>query len=438
MKKRISKLFDSESKLLAKNSSWLLLSTVYKVGISFGRSVVIARSLGVEMYGLYAIVLSFVAIVGEAFNLHVGPAMIKYCADYKEDGRPDKVLALYKVAYLFSMITALVSVIAIWGVLALFYDVFFDVENLQKVVGVFAIGYSLSLLNGVPNFMLMIHNRYKVSSTLTLINSTIEFAAICVSLLLLDANLTGLIYTLTAVQFISFVVFNVGAFYFVRSEVWGFWNQPLHCLKQDARTIASFVVNNSLSKTVQKMLKKGDILILAAFTGSSQVGLYDVAKKLSFALLVIKDPLILAVYPQVASLVSAKKMKELKVFLRNIGLLAAVPYTIGATMLYFIGDWIVSRFFGNEFSGAGSILFILVLSVGLDIVFFWIAPYVLSLGKAGYRLRASIFSAIVTLGTGVLLVNIWGAMGVAVSMLVGVLVLQLMLGRVIFNHLRQN
>ena len=438
IKKLLNKLLDPDSKLLAKNSSWVLLATAYQVGSAFLKAMIIARALGVEDYGRYAIVIAFVATVGEIFNFHFGPAMVKYRADYNETGRPDKILALYKAGYILSGVASVACFVTISTILLLFYGVFFDTDGLQMVIAVFSIGFSLGMINGIPAYILMVANKFKFNSILVIVNTTVEIAAICVAIYLLAADLEILIYSILVAQVIGFGIYQSTALLLVKDEVKGLVAQPVSVLKSDFKGIANFVISNSLSKTVQKMLKKGDILLLAAFTGSAQVGMYDVARKLSFSLLVIKDPLILAVYPQIAAMLASSRMKELKLFLRNIGLLSVIPYTAGAVFLYFFGDVLIQEFFGEEFKGAGVYLLVLVMAVGLDIVFFWSVPYILGLGKAGFRLRASIFSAVVTLGLGLVLVNLYGAMGVAVSILVGGMLLQGLFGVVIYGHLKKN
>ena len=215
----------------------------------------------------------------------------------------------------------------------------------------------------------------------------------------------------------------------------GFWRVSLDELKPHQKALFQFVFNNSLSKTLQKLMKKGDVLILAAFADSSQVALYDVARKLAFSLLVIKDPLTLAVYPQIAKLVSSNEQAKLRVFLRNLFSLGLIPYFLGLGTLLLIGEWMIQLLYGAEFVGAGNALFFLALAVGLEILFFWTTPFVLSLGKTGYRLRASLFSSAITVLTAFVLVSEFGSSGVAIAILCGAIVLQTSFVWVIVNHL---
>lgn len=436
MLQRFKKLFDSESKTLAKNSSWMLGATVYQAGLSFGKSVVIASALGLENYGVYALVFAFVGLFQEVFNLNFGAALIKFATDFLKNNRLDKVHSLIKAGYIVSFVAALASVMAMALGLFLFYDVFFDVEGLELIVLAFALTSSLAFFNNVARVMLRLFDKFKINSLVNVVVYTIEFAFICACLYIYPQQLKPLILTIAVSNIIGFLICNTTAFWEVWDNVSGFWKSPLALLSENKKTIAGFILNNSLSKTLQKMMKKGDVLVLAAFTGSAEVGLYDVARKLSFSLLIIKDPLTLAVYPQLAKLVANQNVKKIRGFLTNVFAVSFVPYVIGVVTLVFLSDWLIEQLYGSEFVSASNPLIFLVMAVGLEIVFFWTIPYILSLGKTGFRLRASLVSSAITLLLSLLLVSSFGATGIAVAILTGGLILQASFLWVVYRHTR--
>jgi O-antigen/teichoic acid export membrane protein len=434
--KRFLKIFDSESKLLAKNSSWLLLSTIYQAAIAFVKSVVIARSLGIEQYGTYAVLFAFVSTFQEIFNLNFGAALIKYSADFRKQERPDKALALIKAGYLVSGAAALISVMCLPLLLLISYNVFFAEPGLELLVMVFAASSSLAFFNTMARVILRIHNKFKVNSIVNIVIYSLEIATICGSLYFYRNNMTALVLSLSAVNVISFVVCNATAFWEVSDKIVGFWNEPLSKLKEERKAMTGFLLNNSLSMTLHKLMKKGDVLILAAFAGPAQVGLYDVARKLAFSLLVIKDPITLAVYPQIADLIAQGKIKKMKRFLTSIMTLSAIPFVLGVIVLFFLDEWIIGLVYGKEFIGAGIALQYLMGVIGLEIVCFWTVPYILSLGKTGFRLRASLVSSALTIIVALLLAPIYGATGIAFSILIGGVLLQVAFLVVVYRHLK--
>jgi O-antigen/teichoic acid export membrane protein len=323
------------------------------------------------------------------------------------------------------------------AVTMLAYSVFFDVEGLKGILVLFAAGSSLAFLNQLARAILRVYDKFKVNSFVNMIIYSLEFATICLSLYFFKNDLIMLIINLTAINVVSFVLLQITAYWEVKEHISGFWSGQISLLREDKKTMTNFLLNNSVSKTLQKLMKKGDVLILAAFADSAQVGLYDVARKLAFSMLVIKDPIALAVYPQVAKLVSGNQITKLKVFLRNIVMVGLVPYAVGVITLLFLNEWIIQTVFGSEFMGAGNALFFLVLAIGLEIVFFWTVPYILSLGKTGFRLKASLVSSTLTVLVAFAVVQTYGATGIAFAILSGAVLLQSSFLWVILRHLKR-
>lgn len=435
MLQKVKRLFDSESKTLAKNSSWLMLSTVFQAVVVFLKTVIIARELGVEVYGVYAIILAFVATIQEVFNVNFGAAMIKFSADFSAANQREKILAMIKLGYVVAFLSALLSILFIWLVSLLFYEVFFESEGYQSVIMIFSIAASFALINAVPQVILRIYDKYKISSFVRIAMYTIEIVSIWLFFQLSNGSIFGLVTLLAIVAVFNALLCNGSALFEVRNDIAGWFSQSMTPLISHKSELVGFVVNNSLSKTVQKLLKKGDVLLLASFAGDSAVAVYDVARKLAFSLLVIKDPLIMAVYPQLASLISSGKKQAIKRFIATVTTFATIMYLIGAVSVALLGSHVINLIFGPEYTEATQPLFFLVCAVGLEISLFYTVPYVLSLGETKFRLKMSLISAFTMVGTSLLLAPNYGAIGVAIGVLLSSVLLQVGFGFMIAGHM---
>ncbi len=63
--------------------SWLL-----PLGLTFYATPLVVRRLGVEEYGLYALVLGFVSY---SFTFSIGRAVTKYVAEFRATGETEKI-----------------------------------------------------------------------------------------------------------------------------------------------------------------------------------------------------------------------------------------------------------------------------------------------------------------------------------------------------------
>ena len=80
--KKIHKLIDKESKVLIKNSFWVFFANSYGAGLAFLKSILIARGLGVETLGAYAVIIAFVVTIQEIIKLNVGGTL--HMCTYKD------------------------------------------------------------------------------------------------------------------------------------------------------------------------------------------------------------------------------------------------------------------------------------------------------------------------------------------------------------------
>ncbi|MBK8414958.1 MAG: oligosaccharide flippase family protein [Bacteroidetes bacterium] len=54
--------------------------------MTFIRSIVIARGLGAELYGIFAVMTAFIVTIQAILNLNLGAVVIRFGSKYKTDG----------------------------------------------------------------------------------------------------------------------------------------------------------------------------------------------------------------------------------------------------------------------------------------------------------------------------------------------------------------
>ena len=78
----------SNSKSIAKNILYSSSTWFLPLGLSFFATPIIVRALGNEDYGIYALVLGFIAY---SFNFNIGRALTKYIAEYRVNDQKEKI-----------------------------------------------------------------------------------------------------------------------------------------------------------------------------------------------------------------------------------------------------------------------------------------------------------------------------------------------------------
>ena len=162
------------SKSIIKNVLYGLSTWVLPLILSFVSTPIILRSLGDKEYGIYALVLGFIAY---SFNLNFGRAITKYIAEYRAEGETAKIRDIISATLFINLLVGIVVLILIFATANfLVVNIFqIDAEAQNKTVTASYIA-SLTLfflmLNQVFNAILQGIHRFDTYSKITNFNST--------------------------------------------------------------------------------------------------------------------------------------------------------------------------------------------------------------------------------------------------------------------------
>ncbi len=94
---------------IARNIAYGGMTWILPVALSLIATPVIVNSLGVEVYGIYSLVLG---LIGYTFSFGIGRALTKFIAEYRMTGQNDKIREVLSVTLLFGLVIGLIGVAA--------------------------------------------------------------------------------------------------------------------------------------------------------------------------------------------------------------------------------------------------------------------------------------------------------------------------------------
>jgi O-antigen/teichoic acid export membrane protein len=100
------------SKSIVRNSIYGFSTWLLPLGLSFVATPVIVKSLGHEDYGIYALVLGFIAY---SFNFNVGRAITKYIAEYRAGGEREKITEVISATLFINLTLGGIGLLAIFS-----------------------------------------------------------------------------------------------------------------------------------------------------------------------------------------------------------------------------------------------------------------------------------------------------------------------------------
>ncbi|MFM7016008.1 MAG: glycosyltransferase [Bacteroidota bacterium] len=413
IRSKIKSVLDGETQTLFKNSVWVFVSNMYGVLLAFLRSIVIARGLGAEILGIYSVIIAFVLTIQEVIKLNVPLGIIKFGAQFISHKAPEKVVSLLKRGLLYSMLSALLSVIVIWIISHFLYDHFFDIKGLQKFIILYALVNGICFLDNIGRAVLKIYYRFKVNSIVQIIMDTVEFVAITLSIYYFPNNLDYFFYTVISTKLLNSIICNLSVVIELRKDLLPYLNTPVSAIKSHYSEIRHFIFGNSFGNTLKTLLSQGDILLLNLWGTHAAVGFYTVSKKLAYAILTITDPLVTSIYPQLAHLVALNKWKELKTMMGRITRISLIPSAVATLIIFLFKGEIITFVYGPSFIKSVPTFFVHFVGAASSSVLFWGLPLMQGLNLTNKRIKVYLFAIIINFIIAFYLTPILGPIGVA-------------------------
>jgi O-antigen/teichoic acid export membrane protein len=410
---------DHQSITLFKNSSWVFISNAFGAALALLRSVIIARSIGAEWYGIFTVMIVFIGTIQETMNLNLGAAVIRFGSVFKTDKNQPAVVALIKLSLMASCVVALLSVSVIYALSQFQYDTFIKSPNLSWFAILYAVAASSLFFNQISRGALRLYFKFKLNSIIQMVMDVIEFAIIAIALFIKPGEFHYFLIAVLVARFINSIIPNLAAFWELAPELKADLNTPFNSIKEHFRSIRNFVFRNSIAKTLQALIKNGDIILITFLTADPvQVALYSVGKKVAFSILTVTDPLVTSIYPQLCDLYNENKIIQIKKMVVRLTALAAIPSAVFFMIAFLFNEYIMVTVFGEEYRPAGKTFYLLTGASLVGAILFWVQPLLQAIDLLTIRIGIYLAGIFVGLISAYLLIPEYGSYGMAISMIV--------------------
>lgn len=430
---RISARFDPESNHLLRNSSWVFIANGTGTLFAFLKVILMTRILGVELLGVYSIAIAFVLTTQEFLRLNISMGLIRFGAAYLAEGRRDKVVAVIRYSLLLSLLSVLLSVLIIGIIMLLDTGSFIKDAALEPYVMAFAVVNGLSFIDALSKSSLKLFYKFKINSVIQMIMDSLEFILIAGVLLIKGPDLISFFMAVIAAKLINSLTCNLAAYKELKGDLKNDAGTGLSVIRDDYKPFLRYIFGNSMSSSLKVLMNQGDVLLLGTFGTTAQTGLYTTAKKLAYSILSLTDPLAASVFPQFSRLMAEKKYDAATGMIRKMTSFLTLPAIVILMLAFVVREPLFTTLYGFSFAAAATPFVILLACALQGAVFFWTLPLLQSLGLITKRLVIYLLAIIAGAACSMILVNDYGAGGVATGLLVANLVIT---GSFIF-HIRK-
>lgn len=395
-----------------RNSSFQLATNFATMGAAFLQTLLLARYLGVENYGILALLMTWTECVGQFVSFNMWEIMTKYGSDFVVSNKRRELLALTKFAYLAELVTGILAGCICLGAASIASRLFIQAPAGTTLFILYIPILVLNFLDNTSNAILRIHARFKMIAARDI---CIVFSRLLTLWIILSfyPTLTNVLLVLLFYS-VLLTLFNL----ILSARILPFsWSDlvsvKISVLKEHRRGITAFMRNNYFSQCWSVVLANSDVLFLGYFRGPGDVGIYKMGKNFYNILVRFVEPFYLVIYPDLAKLWVSRSyayffelIKSSTVLLASIFVLLTLAVTL--CVPYFI------RFsVGLQYMNAVLPARLLLCGACIAGIFFWTRPAILAMGKTHIPTIVNFLGMVLVILLSFFIIPLYGATGTA-------------------------
>lgn len=379
------------------------------IALGFAGSVVAARSFSTEMLGFFALVVASTGFFQALLDLTIEEALIKYGFRYIEREDWGRLRRLFRQAFAFKLVGAVVGGIALL-VLAAFAKTVFGHAELRLPL---AIGAAIPLLQapeGIAVVPLILRGRYDVRGGFLALSMALRLVAIAVGA---GFGLAWTIAAMAVAQGIASLAVGIAG----RRAFAGFPTAPARPLGEEAREIVRFVLQSSGATGVVSLRSTLTPIVLGIASTPTQVGYFRVAQSPQQGLNAVSAPIRLVMLSEQTQHWEQGNRARVFAGIRRYTLLATLGSAVLLPVLLVFMPELVGLVFETKNLGAVTAARIVVIAGAVQFVVGWSKTFAVTAGRPQWRIWTHGVETAVLLPLSILLGWKWGASGAAGAVL---------------------
>jgi len=348
------------SEIAIKNSSYSLVAgLIYKFG-GLILTILIARLLLPELFGIYALVLSIVTIFITFTNLGIDETSLRYISDAlgKKDNKKARSYFKYLLKIKTLLVVFVISIILLFSRF-LSYDIYNKPFLFYPLIFSCLFIIAESFKNFIGHLFLATKN-LKPTPFLELLHQTakISFSILAILILSSEFKVAGLFFALALAGFIHLFLIVLVLYKKDKSLFIGKKESV------DKKRINNYLKFMSVASISLVFFGSIDTLMLGKFVESSYIGYYRVALSLiiTIASVFSLSGVLLPMFTQIHKKRFERGFQKTFRYL----MLIAIPATVG---ILFIGKYLIFAVYGDEYLLAvSSLYFLSVLIITMPLI----------------------------------------------------------------------
>ncbi len=380
--------------------------------VAFGivGTIVAARVLGLQEFGVFATALAAVGFFQALLDLTVEESLTKYGFRYVANENWGRLRRLFRQMLLFKLVGGACAT-ALLLALAPVADSLFDENGVGTALLAAALLPLVQASENVGATALLLHSRYDLRGAYQAGSGALRLAAIAIGA---PYGVTAALAAMVVAQAVSTVFVSFVGVAALRRFPKGASAE----LGEDAPGIRSFVLQSSVATGVISLRTTLVPLILGIVAGPTQVGLFRIAQTPQTGLAAASSPARLVMVTEQTRDWERGEHVSVLAGIRKYTLGAGAIMIVAVPVFFFAMPWLVETVFGAEYAGASNAARIVLLAAAIQFAIGWTKSLPVTIGRPQLRIVTHGLETLVVIPLVAVLGAEWGVTGAGVAVLV--------------------
>lgn len=379
-------------KQVLSGSFWSAASNITAQGINFVVTIILARLLVPDDFGIIAISSVIVGVITLFQDLGMGAAIIQ-----KKEIDEEHLATSFSV----SVVAGLVIAVLIIGI-SPFVASFYDKSILKSIIMVSSIGFVLGPLVSIHNSILTKNLEFKKIGILNVVNQVLS-GGISVALALTNFGVWSLVLGKLVAQLMMIPVYWKTAKWIPKFR---FRKSSFHELFSFSSSLLGFNILNYFSRNF-------DNLVVGKYLGATTLGYYSVAYNLMLKPLQLISWSVGRVLFPTFSMIQDEKEKVRAAYTKVVRVISLVTFPMMTGLMIVAREFILT-FYGAKWEPVVLPLQLLCIVGALQSVSTTGGTIILSQGRSDLILKLGLFESVIMLSAFLVGVR-WGLIGLIVA-----------------------
>lgn len=383
--------------------------------------VLINHILGLVAFGRFSLVVAFVTLVGQFFDVRVEQATLVFGGErIKSD--PGAATGVLQFSYLVDLGTGALGFLAIIALLPLM-GVGLVGEGGGTLILIYALTLLASTVDGTSSGTLQLLDRHRQIVWYTLGREALRVLVVAAMLVRYKSLFALFVGILIHDAIAAVIIFLLAAVTF-RREMGTSLISPVRAgVDVPRKQMIKMIFHTNLVAYARLVQMQVPALVLGFLHGPLDVGLYKLGAAAGLAVGALTDPFSTAILPRLSRLWARGQRDELRQMLKQISAFSFAGMGLALLLIVFFREPILVAVGGNEARSAATILTLVALAQAVNGALFWNGPVLMAMHRASVVARIQLLGVSIHLPLLLSLSYLWGANGAAVALVAAYLVI---------------